>query len=149
MWWCAGSWAAAFCIHGSSSPGHQTWSWGWYSPCSALQDRQQTSSCSPGSWGHSDECDQKQAGKNRTIIFYLSFAILSSHLFDFGNISNEGVIVHKVQKLLQLVQVTDVVLANSLINMIRTILFDRHAVISSVNKFIMSKHPHSVQWFWM
>lgn len=47
-------------------------------------------------------------------------SLRSSHLFDFGHIPNEGVIVHKVQELLQLVQVSDVVLTNSLNNMIIT-----------------------------
>lgn len=62
-------------------------------------------------------------------------------MFDIGNIPNEGVIILIVQKLLQLVQVTDVVLTNPLNNTIRTTLFDRNAVICSVNKFIISKHP--------
>lgn len=44
----------------------------------------------------------------------LWLAVSISHLFDFGDISNEGIIVHKVQKPLQLVQVTDVVLTNPL-----------------------------------
>lgn len=47
-WWCAGSWAAVVCTRGSSSPGHQTWSWGWSSPWSALPGRRQTSACFPG-----------------------------------------------------------------------------------------------------
>lgn len=44
----------------------------------------------------------------------LALAVSSSHLFDFGDVPNEGVIVYKVQKPLQLVQVTDVVLTNPL-----------------------------------
>lgn len=44
----------------------------------------------------------------------LWLAISISHLFDFGDVSNEGIIVHKVQKPFQLVQVADVVLTNPL-----------------------------------
>lgn len=45
---------------------------------------------------------------------HFTFGILSSHLFDFGYVPDESVIIHKVQKLLQLVQVTDVILSNFL-----------------------------------
>lgn len=107
VWWYAGSWVAAFYTRGSSSPAHQTWSWGWSSPCSALQDALQTSSCSPES---SDRgCKKKHANR-----VHFTFGILSSHLFDFGYVPDESVIIHKVQKLLQLVQVTDVILSNFL-----------------------------------
>lgn len=54
---------------------------------------------------------QTKAAEENT---HVSLSILRSHLFDFGNIPDEGVIVHKVQKLLQLVQVADVVLTNPL-----------------------------------
>lgn len=36
------------------------------------------------------------------------------HLLDFCHISDESVIIYKVQKLLQLIQVTDVILSNPL-----------------------------------
>lgn len=49
-----------------------------------------------------------------------STAILNSHLFNFGNIPDEGIIIHKIQKLLQLVQVPDVVFTNPLNNMMDT-----------------------------
>lgn len=39
-----------------------------------------------------------------------------THLFDFGNVPDEGVIIHKIQELLELVQVSDVVFANPLNN---------------------------------
>lgn len=45
-----------------------------------------------------------------------TLAISRSHLFDFGNIPNEGIVIHKLQKLLQLVQVSDVVFTNPLKN---------------------------------
>lgn len=44
----------------------------------------------------------------------MSLAASGSHLFDFGHVSDKGVVVHKVQEPLQLVQVTDVVLADPL-----------------------------------
>lgn len=44
------------------------------------------------------------------------FFFFLTHLFNFGNVPDEGVIIHKIQELLQLVQVSDVVFANSLNN---------------------------------
>lgn len=41
--------------------------------------------------------------------------IFLSHLFDIGNVSNESIIIHKLQEALQLAQVADIVLSNSLI----------------------------------
>ncbi len=68
VWWCAGSWVAVACTRGSSSPGRQTLSWDWSSPCSALQDGQQTSSCSPerSFRGMRD----KQPEKHRLLYFF-------------------------------------------------------------------------------
>ena len=37
-----------------------------------------------------------------------------THLFDFGDVADEGVVVHEVQEILQLVQVSDVVVTDSL-----------------------------------
>lgn len=61
----------------------------------------------------------QKTGRSRENV-HLYTSIISSHLFDFGNIPNEGVIVHKVQKVLQLVKVTDVVLTNPLKETITT-----------------------------
>ena len=37
-----------------------------------------------------------------------------THLFDFGDITDEGIVVHELQKILQLVEVSDVIVTNSL-----------------------------------
>ena len=37
-----------------------------------------------------------------------------THLFDFGDVADEGFVVHELQEILQLVQVSDVVVTDSL-----------------------------------
>lgn len=123
VWWCAGSWAAVVCTHGSSSPGRRTWSWGWSSPCSALRDAQRTSTCFPSKWGQDNSVITKE---NITKNPHPTLSILSSHLFDFSNIPNEGFIIHKLEKLLQLVQVTNKVLTNPLQNRKNILFFHCH-----------------------
>ncbi len=77
VWWCAGSWVAVACTRGSSSPGRQTWSWDWSSPCSALQDGQQTSSCSPESSEIIQRNKRQTTRKTQTFIFLQPFEVLT------------------------------------------------------------------------
>lgn len=46
-WWCAGSWGAAACTRGSSSRGRQTWTLGWFSPCTLSPGAGRISPCCP------------------------------------------------------------------------------------------------------
>jgi len=43
-----------------------------------------------------------------------SIAVSFTHLFDFGNVADEGIVVHKLEKVLELVQVSDVIVTDSL-----------------------------------